>query len=361
MGRKLKAFLRCGLVVALGAYFFSAPAVAQAVDFKGKTVTVIIPSAPGGGTDAIGRMIGRFLHDYLPGKPAVILSNIPGGAGVKALNYFVQQVKPDGLTAFSGSSSNIEPNVLRNPAVQYEPKKLMMVGGFPAPTSVMVLRKDAVARLTDKSKLPVIKGDVTADRTTDQMAVWAPNILGWNVRWVLGYPGTQELIIALQRGETDLMITYGDSLLDQLKKEGNYDFLAQTGDMRDGKLVPGERFPDVPVFSDLLRPKLKDPQAIKAFEAWETLARIGKWVSLPPNTSPEIVAAYRQAFVEMTKDKDFNAEAFRIFGGGFTVATGEEMQQVVLRASAISEDDLDFFAQLKKNIGIQVEIAPAKK
>ena len=131
--------------------------------------------------------------------------------------------------------------------------------------------------------------------------------------------------------------------------------------MRDGKLVPGERFPDVPVFSDLLRPKLKDPQAIKAFEAWETLARIGKWVSLPPNTSPEIVAAYRQAFVEMTKDKDFNAEAFRIFGGGFTVATGEEMQQVVLRASAISEDDLDFFAQLKKNIGIQVEIAPAKK
>ena len=48
-------------------------------------------------------------------------------------------------------------------------------------------------------------------------------------------------------------------------------FLAQTGEMRDGKLVPGERFPDVPVFSDLLKPKLKDPKAIKAFEAWETL------------------------------------------------------------------------------------------
>src|SRR3954466_1487978 len=67
------------------------PVAAQDVDFKGKTVTVIIPSAPGGGTDSIGRMIGRFLHDYLPGKPAVIFSNIPGSAGIKALNYFISQ------------------------------------------------------------------------------------------------------------------------------------------------------------------------------------------------------------------------------------------------------------------------------
>lgn len=359
MGSDLKAFLFRGLLAMLAMGAFAQSAIAQGVDFKGKTITVIIPSAPGGGTDSVGRMIGRFLHEYLPGKPGVTFSNIPGAAGVKALNYFVQQVKPDGLTVYSGSSSNIEPNVMRNPAVQYEPKKLMMVGGFPAPTSVMILRKDAVSRLTDKSKPPVIKGDVTADRTTDQMAVWAPNFLDWNVRWVLGYPGTQELILALQRGETDLMITYGDSLLDQLKKEGNYVFLAQTGDMRDGKLVPGERFPDVPVFSDLMKPKLKDAKALKAFEAWESLSRIGKWVTLPPNTPPEIVAAYRKSFLDMTKDKDFNAEAFRILGGGFTVASGEEMQAVTLIASNISDEQLDFFAQLKKNIGIQVE-TPAK-
>ena len=141
-----------GLALCWARIFSLNPLRAQDVDFKGKTVTVIIPSAPGGGTDSVGRMIGRFLHDYLPGKPAVIFSNIPGGAGIKALNYFTQQVKPDGLTVYSGSSSNIEPNVMRNPAVQYDPKKLMMIGGFPAPTSVMILRKDAVGRLTDKSQ-----------------------------------------------------------------------------------------------------------------------------------------------------------------------------------------------------------------
>jgi tripartite-type tricarboxylate transporter receptor subunit TctC len=361
MRMKVNALLVSGLVAVLGASTFAQTVTAQDVDFKGKTVTVIIPSNPGGGTDAVGRMIGRALQRYLPGQPNVIFSNIPGVAGIKGLNFFVQQVKPDGLTAYSGSSSNIEPNVLRNPAVLYDPKKLEMVGAFPAPTSVVVLRKDAASRLNDKSQPPVVKGDETADRTTDQMAVWGPNYLGWNVRWVLGYPGTQEMVIAMHRGEIDMMITYGDSLLDQFKKDGNFQFIAQTGEVRDGKLVAGSRFPDVPVFSDLVKPKLNEAQAVKAFEAWETLSRIGKWVALPPNTPPEIVATYRKAFLEMVKDEQFKLEADRILGHGFTVATGEEMQRITQVSAAISDDELNFFVQLKKNIGINVEKAAAKK
>lgn len=361
MGKTLRSLLLAGLIAAVGGDLSAQPVSAQEVDFKGKTITVIIPSNPGGGTDAVGRMIGRALQRHLPGQPNVIFSNIPGVAGLKALNFFVQQVKPDGLTAYSGSSSNIEPNVLRNPAVQYDPKKLEMVGAFPAPTSVVVLRKDAASRLSDKSKPPVVKGDETADRTTDQMAVWAANYLDWNVRFVLGYPGTQEMVIAMHRGEIDMMITYGDSLLDQFEKDGNFLFLAQTGESRDGKLMPGSRFPDVPVFSELVKPRLKDPQAIKAFEAWETLSRIGKWVALPPNTPPDIVAAYRKAFLEMVKDKEFNAEALRILGAGFTVATGQEMQRITQISGAISDDELNFFIQLKKNIGIQVNEAAAKR
>src|SRR5262249_7900343 len=151
------------LMVLCCTVFAAQPAAAQDVDLNGKTVTGIIPSNPGGGTDSIGRMLGRFLQLYLPGKPTVIFSNIPGVAGIKGLNFFVQQVKPDGLTVFSGSSSNIEPNVLRNPSVFYDPRKLEMVGAFPAPTSVVVMRKDAVSRLHDKSKPPVVKGDETAD------------------------------------------------------------------------------------------------------------------------------------------------------------------------------------------------------
>ena len=168
------------------------------------------------------------------------------------------------------------------------------------------------------------------------------------------------MIIALHRGEIDMMITYGDSLLHQFEKDGGFTFVAQTGESRDGRLVRGARFPEVPVFSDLIRPKLKDAKAIRAFEAWENLSRIGKWVALPPNTPPEIVATYRKAFLEMTKDEAFKAEAERILGAGYTVGSGEEMQRVTQLTSAISDDDLNFFIQLKRNIGINIE-APASK
>jgi hypothetical protein len=169
------------------------------------------------------------------------------------------------------------------------------------------------------------------------------------------------MVIALHRGEIDMMITYGDSLLDQFKSDGNFLFLAQTGESHDGKLVAGSRFPDVPVFSDLVKPKLKNPQALKSFEAWETLSRIGKWVALPPNTPADIVAAYRKAFLEMTADKEFEIEAARILGEGYTVASGEEMQRVTALSGAISDDELEFFRQLKAKVGINVDKAAGNR
>jgi tripartite-type tricarboxylate transporter receptor subunit TctC len=318
-------------------------------------VSIIIPSSVGGNTDALGRVFGKYLQQYLPGKPAVVFQNIPGAGGIKALNYLVQQVKPDGLTSISGSASNLDPTVIRTPSVQYDSTKLQMYGGFPSPTALIILRKDAVKKFNDKSQPQAIMGNVNAERNTDQMAVWGPRYLDWNLRWVLGYPGTKELVLAVQRGEIDLMITYGDSLIDQLLKTGEFVFPAQSGDARDGKLVRSPRFPDIPLFSELARPKLKDPKEIKAFESWETLAQIGKWMGLPPGTPPEVVAAYRDAFAKIVKDKNFEAEASKVLGEGYTTATGEDMQQVALAAAAVSDDDLKFFEQLREKVGIHIE------
>lgn len=336
------------------AVWFTCPVLAEA-NFSGKTITIVISSNAGGGTDNMARLVGRYLRDYLPGKPAVIYQNIPGAGGIKALNYFVQQAKPDGLTTIVGSASNLDPTVIRNPSVQYDTKKLLMYGGFPAPSGVLILRKDAVKRFGDKSLTPAIMGDENAVRTSDQMAVWGPAYLNWNVRWVLGYPGSSEIILAAERGEVDLVATYERNLIGRLEKSGAFTFVAQTGEPRDGKLVRSARFADVPVFSDLVRDKLKDEREIRAFKAWETLAQVGKWVALPPDTPAEFVDAYRRAFSQLVKDKQFMAEAPATLGEGFTTATGEEMQQVTLNADAISNDTLKFFDQLRERVGIHIE------
>jgi hypothetical protein len=333
---------------------FAGPVSAE-VNFAGKTITIVISSNTGGGTDNIARLVGRYLRNYLPGKPGVIYQNIPGAGGIKALNYFVQQAKADGLTSIVGSASNLDPTIIRTPSVQYDTKKLLMYGGFPAPSGVLILRKDAAARFHDKSSPPAIIGNENAVRTSDQMAVWGPAYLNWNVRWVLGYPGSSEIILAAERGEVDLVATYERNLIGRLEKSGAFTYIAQTGEPKDGKLVRSERFSEVPVFSDLVRHKLVDEREIEAFKAWETLAQVGKWMALPPDTPLEFVEAYRRAFSELVKDKQFLEEAPFILGEGFTTATGEQMQQVTHNADAISNDTLKFFDQLRERVGIHIE------
>src|SRR4051812_12510069 len=74
-----------------------------AISFKGKTVTMIVGSEPGGGTDASGRAIAPYLRKYLPDEPNVVVQNMPGASGITALNYFVNRTQPDGLTVIMGS------------------------------------------------------------------------------------------------------------------------------------------------------------------------------------------------------------------------------------------------------------------
>ena len=350
--------LACGVVGFIVTLFIGGHG-AQAADeaFAPKSITVMIPSAPGDGTDAVARIAGRFVGKYLPGQPGVIYSNGTGGlgAGIKMLNDFVLRTKPDGLTTFVGSASNLDPTTLRNAATRYDTREFRMVGGFPAPNGPLILRKDAPPRLTDKSQKPVIMGDVNAVRNTDQMAVWGPAYLGWNVRWVVGYKGTNEVVLATIRGEVDMMCTYDLTLMRPAIESGQLMFPVQTGIMKDGRFVSGPGFEGVPVFSDLIKPRLKEAREISAFAAWEILAQIGKWLALPPNTPDYIVNAYRDAFDKAVKDPAFAAEASKNFGDNYLVSNGAEMERVAHVAHDVSDSDLAFFDEVREKVGIHVE------
>src|SRR6476661_7313369 len=107
------------------------PAPAQAeVSFKGATIKMIIGSSPGGGTDGTGRIIARLLGKYLPGAPSIVVQNFPGASGVTAMNFFMRQTHPDGLTIVMGSNSSVDPLIYRNANAQYDPKTIRMVGGI---------------------------------------------------------------------------------------------------------------------------------------------------------------------------------------------------------------------------------------
>jgi tripartite-type tricarboxylate transporter receptor subunit TctC len=184
-------------------------ASAEPVSFEGKSVKLIIPSTAGGGTDATARLVGRFFGKYLPGSPAVVPQNMPGGGGITSLNFLAQQAKPDGLTIAVSSSTQADPITYRTPQAQYNPTKLGIIGGFSTGDDYLVIRSEALPRLLDSSKPPVIMGtNAGQPRRGMRMSMWGDRYLGWNMKWVTGYPGSNDLLLALERGEIE-MSTFG--------------------------------------------------------------------------------------------------------------------------------------------------------
>src|SRR4249919_252285 len=105
-----------------------APGV-EAISFEGKTVTIVIGSSPGGTTDASARLMAAGLSKHLPGKPAVVVQSKPGAHSLTAMNYFTEQVKPDGLILAVGSGSQLDPTNYRVPQSRYDPTTFLMIGG----------------------------------------------------------------------------------------------------------------------------------------------------------------------------------------------------------------------------------------
>ncbi len=328
-----------------------APASVAAQDFSAKNVSLIIGAGGGGSTDIGARIFGKLLTKHLPGEPAIVYRNIAAGGGVQALNYFAANVKPDGVTVLASSGTALEPETLRRQAAKYDPRKFIMIGAVPGLGGVLVVNQKAASRLTDPKAKPVVMGDLSGLRGAGQMAVWGPAFLGWNIRWVVGYASGGALALALKSNEVEALAPIG--LLSQITEGGSYVYPSQVGLYKDGTFFARPDFKDVPVFSDLIRPKLSGA-ALEAYEVWEAIVQVGKWYALQENTAAPIVAAYRATWEKIVADQEFDA-AMKLEAGDYTTISGEEMEKTVRTLASASDASLDFINDLRKKVGIPIE------
>ena len=114
-------------------------------------------------------------------------------------------------------------------------------------------------------------------------------------------------------------------------------------------------FPTTPVFSDLVRPLLKEPLEKKAFASWEALTQIGKWFALPPSTPTTIVGIYRNAFEQCMSDAQFVSEGKKILGDNVSAASGAEIARVASLADSVTDEELKYFNELRARVGIRLE------
>jgi ribosomal protein L21 len=352
--------LTAGLIVMglMGASVVKAPAQ-EPVSFKNKKIRLVIGSAPGGGTDNVGRLVARYIGKFLPGQPSVYVQNMPGAGGTIALGYMTHRAKPDGLTFTISSQVTMDPLVFRRPNVQYDPRTFPLMGSVNRGGNIMFIHPRAKDRLLDKSAQPVIIGNIgPAPRASVMPAIWGIAYLGWNAKWVTGYPGTSELMLAYDRGEVDLLATATMRLLKERLAKKELIVLNQSGLYKNGKVVGRPEFGDAPVFYNEIK-KVKMPRlANEALEYWLAQREIDKWFALVPRTPQEIVTVYRAAFNQMFADEDFLKSGVAL-SEGFVAQNWQDTEILVQKLTGTSQETLDFLKNLLASQGMKVLKAKA--
>src|ERR1700730_19459490 len=128
-------------------------------------------------------------------------------------------------------------------------------------------------------------------RPAAQPILWSIEYLGWNGAWVGGYRGTNETMFALDRGEIDMTATGNIFQIQDRLNSGQLKIIYQTGALKDGRIVGRADFGAAPLFPDLIKGKIGDPIARKAFNLWTTLNTGAKWLALAQGTRAAVAAA----------------------------------------------------------------------
>jgi tripartite-type tricarboxylate transporter receptor subunit TctC len=333
----------------------SRPASAEAFSLKGKTVTMLVGSASGGGTDASGRLIARYLSKYLPSEPNIVVQNMPGAGGMTALNHVVLKTQPDGLLVVMGSATVVDPLTTRKANSKYDPTKFRIIGGIGRGGSALVISKEAERRLYDKSAAPVMMGSFAGiPRQGMQVVLWGVEYLGWNVKWVPGYPGTNELMLALDRGEIDMTTTGNIFAMADRLKNGNFKILNQSGMIENGKMIGRADFGGAPLFTDRVKDKIKDPLAEKSFEYWIAMNTADKWLALAPDTPQEILNVYRQAFTKMAADREFLENGEKI-SDGFLPVSHTDVESYISTLANTTDEAVNYTSTLMRKQGIDIQ------
>ena len=243
----------------------------------------------------------------------------------------------------------------RKPQAKYDPTKLNFIAGSGRGGSILIINRDAESRLYDKTRPPVIMGSTTGiPRSGMLMTTWGIEFLDWNAKWVIGYPGTSNLMLALERGEIEMTSSSNISLLKKLIATGRFKALAQSGSLESGHMVARAELGDTPVFEDLMKGKIKDPLQQKSFVYWQVLNDLDKWLALPPGSPQPVVDAYRAAYTEMLKDPAFLENAGKI-SDDFEPRAGKDVQQMIATLDAVTPEAISFIDAMLRRQGLSTE------
>jgi tripartite-type tricarboxylate transporter receptor subunit TctC len=272
--------------------------------YKNRSVSIIIGYSVGGGYDTYGRLLARYLGEHIPGRPNVVPQNMPGAGSIKAANYIYGVATKDGTAiATFGRTIPVAP-LLAVSGATFDGTKFTWLGSISRDTSLCVTSaKSEIKTWDDFLAKPSTLGGEGAGADPDVFAHLYKNVFGAKSKLVTGYPGTNDIALAMERQEVDGFCGLSWSTLKSVHPDWlnnkSINIIVQAG------LTKEPQLPDVPLAIALARTQ-EQLQIVKLVAVSQEIARP---FAAPPGLPADRRTALIAAFDQTLKDPAFLAEA----------------------------------------------------
>jgi tripartite-type tricarboxylate transporter receptor subunit TctC len=276
----------------------------QVTDFYKRTeVSLYVGSGPGGGFDAYARTLARHYARYIPGNPNVVVKNMPGASGLKAMNYIYSVAPHDGSTLLASFNTVVLYPLYGNAGAQFDPRKLNWIGSVGKQTATcLTWHTVPVKTIEDARTREIVVGATGADSTPNIFPKLLNAMAGTKFKIIEGYT-TPDLRLAVERGEIEglcgiawetHMASVPEWIIDK-----KVNFLLQLG------LEKSSHLPGVPLAIDMI----KNADDRKVWELLVIPQEFGRPFVAPPDLPAARIGALRTAFDAVMKDTQYLADA----------------------------------------------------
>jgi len=280
---------------------------AAAADFySGRQLKIIIGSDVGGGYDTYGRLLARHIGNAIPGKPSTLVLNMPGAGGLKSVQYTYTVANKNGTEIANIRASNMLDSVLGIRGKEIDPAKFTWVGSMASDTDVCIFTKASGVR----SFADMLAKETTVGGTGKGAQAFSfPNainqVLGTKMKIILGYKGTGDRVLAMERGELSGSCGINGStfiaVLSRQYKAGTLIPVMQSG------LSANPDLKDVPLTLSYAKGEQRD-----ILEGVFSQMQIARPYAGPPGMAGDKLAILRKAFDDTMKDGKFLADAKKV-------------------------------------------------
>ena len=272
--------------------------------YKGKNIELYIGYSIGGGYDLYARVLARHIGKHIPGNPTIVPKNMEGAGSLRLANWLARVAPRDGAVFGTvGRGVPFDP-LLGLPGTQFKAPDFSWIGSANNEVSICTSwGTSQITKIEDVFTKQMIIGGTGPSDDTVQFPEVLNGVLGTKFKIISGYPGGNDVVLAMERGEVEGRCGWSWSTITATHpdwvKDKKIHLLVQLA------LEKHRDLPDVPVIVDLAK-TTEQMQIIKLIFARQV---VGRPYLAPPGIPKDRLEILRKAFIETMVDKDFLADA----------------------------------------------------